>query len=143
LVLHALVREVNHIDPICISPHQNFSRGAHRDSVRLHSSLRTALAPCQPGTAESCFSFVLADWLGDRWYDDETEKRWYLNREPSEHFVKKHHTVVSSTGLEVWGAHPSPILSGQDHVVVQFVLQMRLPGRRASEQRLLHPGVSI
>jgi hypothetical protein len=63
-----------------------------------------------------------------------------LDNDPNGHFVEKHHTVVSSTGLEVWVAHPSPRL---DHVVVQFILQMRLPGRRASEQRVFYPGVEI
>jgi hypothetical protein len=68
----ALVREVNHIDPICISPPPNFSWGAYRDSVRLRSSLRTTSAPCQADTAEFSFNFGLVVELGDRWYDDET-----------------------------------------------------------------------
>jgi hypothetical protein len=50
----ALVREVNHIDPICISSHQNFSRGAQRDSLRLRFSLGTASALCLAGAAEFC-----------------------------------------------------------------------------------------
>jgi hypothetical protein len=53
-----VMREVNHIDPICISPHRSFSRGAHRDSVRLRSSVRTASALCLAGTAEFCFSLI-------------------------------------------------------------------------------------
>jgi hypothetical protein len=57
------------------------------------------------------------------------------------HFVEKHHTVVSKFDLVGGLGSSSKPSSGLDHVVVQFVLQMRLPGRRASEQRLLHPGV--